>query len=191
MRRGHLGQQPKPHEKLVSSKGDATAWKRTTTSTEQTTALRRKWSRLLIGSVAEQRGDAVGARPASRGRCHCAERRVSRRTGRDTRRAHTAASRSRPRWATATSVSGLLKTNCFQGKRLPLTGLRRVTPTDASAAADTRLALCGPGSRGTRQAAGSLGLCGADGGGCAGSPGPRVLPRRGCFSAVLASLWGG
>lgn len=64
--------------------------------------------------------------------------------------AHTAASRSRPCWATATSVSGLLKTNCFQGKRLPLTGPRRVARTDASAAADTRLALCGPGSRGTR-----------------------------------------
>lgn len=29
MRRGHLGQQPKPHEKLVSSKGDATAWRET------------------------------------------------------------------------------------------------------------------------------------------------------------------
>lgn len=75
------------------------------------------------------------------------------------RAAHTAASRSRPRWATATSVSGLVKTNCFQGKRLPLTGPRRMTRTDASAAADTRLALCGPGSRGTRRAAGSLGLC--------------------------------
>lgn len=153
---------------------------------EQTTALRRKWSRLLIGSAAEQRGDAVGARPASRGRCHCAERRVSRRTGRGTRSGtHGGVT------ATATSVSGLVKTNCFQGKRLPLTGPRRVTPTDASAAADTRLALCGPGSRGTRRAAGSLGLCGADGGGRAGSPGPRVLPRRGCFSAVLASLSGG
>lgn len=40
---------------------------------------------MLIGSAAEQRGDAVGARPASQGRCHCAERRVSRRTGRDAR----------------------------------------------------------------------------------------------------------
>lgn len=104
--------------------------------------------------------ETPSARPASRGRCHCAENAVSPDGPAGTpAAAHTAASGSRPRRATATSVSGLLKTNCFQGKRLPLTGPRRVTRTDASAAADTRLALCGPGSRGTRRAAGSLGLC--------------------------------